>query len=146
MALTGSIIWKGVTLEQAWLQMGRTATFVGSGWTTDVVLYASSQHFEGVGKETGLQHWQLSGYLEPGQTAEDAVHDLLLTTTDFQGMTRVADLPEPLPPDSDQWVEHKLPADPGHAYGVNYGMPEFDPEAQDSLNQAPGFGQQPEGI
>ena len=126
--------------------MGRTATFVGSGWRTDVVLYASSQHFEGLAKETGLQHWQLSGYLEPGQTVEDAVHELLLTTTDFQGMTRVADLPEPMPPDSDQWVEHKLPADPGHAYGANYGMPEFDPQAQDQVNQAQGFGPPPEGI
>ena len=146
MALTGSIIWKGIALEQAWLQTGRTATFMGSGWRTDVVLYASSQHFEGLAKETGLQHWQLSGYLEPGQTAEDAIHELLLTTTDFQSMTRVADLPEPMPPDSDQWVEHKLPADPGHAYGANYGMPAFDPEAQDQVNQAEGFGQPPEGI
>jgi hypothetical protein len=146
MALTGSIIWKGIALEQAWLQPGRTATFMGSGWRTDVVLYASSQHFEGLAKETGLQHWQLSGYLEPGQTAEDAIHELLLTTTDFQGMTRVADLPEPMPPDSDQWVEHKLPADPGHAYGANYGMPIFDPQAQDQVNQAEGFGPPPEGI
>ena len=146
MALTGSIIWKGVPLEQAWVQMGRTTTFVGSGWRSDVILYASPEHFQGTGKETGLQHWHLSGYLEPGQNIADVVHELMLNTTDFQDMTRVEDLPEPIPPDIDQWVEHKLPADAGHAYGVNYGMPEFDPGAEDPLNQNQGFGPQPEGV
>ena len=135
-----------MSLEQAWVQAGRTATFIGSGWKTDVVLYASSQQFQGTGVETGLQHWQLSGYLEPGQSTADAIHELLLSTVDFQGMTRVADLPEPLPPDMGEWIDHKLPADPGHAYGANYGVPNFDPEAQGQMNQAPGFGQQPEGI
>lgn len=146
MALTGSITWKGTLLEQAWVQMGRTSTFVGSGWRTDVVLYASAEQFQGLSQETGLQHWQLSGYLEPGQSVADAIHDLLLSTSDFQGMTRVADLPEPMPPDMDQWVKTKMPADLGHSYGVNYGMPQFNPEAAQAVNQAPGFGQAPEGI